>query len=72
MKNTKLNRRKFLRNSSLGFLGAGLFGKKSLAAPFQDQENELPKIKEYRTLGRTGFKVSDISCGSYLNESVAC
>ena len=70
MKNTKLNRRKFLRNSSLGFLGAGLLGKKSLATPFQDQENELPKIKEYRTLGRTGFKVSDISCGAYLNESV--
>jgi predicted aldo/keto reductase-like oxidoreductase len=70
MKNTKLNRRKFLRNSSLGFLGAGLLGKKSLAAPFQDQENELPKIKEYRTLGRTGFKISDIGCGSPPNESV--
>lgn len=63
MKSNRLNRRNFLRSTSLGFLGAGLLGKKSLAAPFQDQENELPKIKEYRTLGRTGFKVSDISCG---------
>jgi hypothetical protein len=25
---------------------------------------ESPKIKEYRTLGRTGFKVSDISIGT--------
>ncbi|MEW6355599.1 MAG: aldo/keto reductase [Planctomycetota bacterium] len=26
---------------------------------------EGPKVKEYRTLGRIGVKVSDISCGSY-------
>ena len=70
MKSSRLNRRNFLRNTSLGVLGAGFLGKKSLAAPFQDQENDLPKIKEYRTLGRTGFKVSDISSGMFSNESV--
>ena len=64
MKSNRLNRRNFLRNTSLGFLGAGLLGNKGLANPIQDQENELPKIKEYRTLGRTGFKVSDISIGA--------
>jgi len=63
MKSNRLNRRNFLRNTSLGVLGAGLLGNKGLANPIQDQENELPKIKEYRTLGRTGFKVSDISSG---------
>ncbi len=66
MKSNRLNRRKFLRNTSLGFLGAGFFGKNSFASSVQDQENELPKIKEYRTLGRTGFKVSDIGCGPVL------
>ena len=70
MKSNRLNRRNFLRNTSLGFLGAGLLGNKGLANPIQDQENELPKIKEYRTLGRTGFKVSDISSGMISNESV--
>ena len=70
MKNHKLNRRNFLRNTSLGFLGAGLLGKTGFANSIQDQENELPKIKEYRTLGRTGFKISDISCGIFSNESV--
>lgn len=70
MKNHKLNRRNFLRNTSLGFLGAGLLGKKGLANPIHDQENELPKIKEYRTLGRTGFKVSDIGIGFPFNDAV--
>ncbi len=70
MKNSRLNRRNFLRNTSLGFLGAGLLGNDGLASPIQDQENELPQIREYRTLGRTGFKVSDIGCGMISNESV--
>jgi len=63
MENHKLNRRKFLRNSSLSVLGAGLLGEKSFANSLQDQDDEIPKIREYRTLGRTGFKVSDIGCG---------
>jgi len=70
MKNHKLNRRNFLRNTSLGFLGAGLLSKTGFANSIQDQENELPKIKEYRTLGRTGFKVSDIGSGIFSNESI--
>jgi len=53
MKNHKLNRRRFLRNSSLGFLGAGLLGKKSFALPPVNEDDEIPKIREYRTLGRT-------------------
>jgi len=70
MKNQKLNRRNFLRNSSLGILGAGLLGKKGFANPFHNQEHELPKIKEYRTLGRTGFKVSNIGFGRPTNPAV--
>jgi len=70
MKSPKFNRRNFLRNTSLGFLGAGLVGKKGFATPSQEQDDELPKIKEYRTLGRTGFKVSDIGTGIILSENL--
>ena len=70
MKNRKLNRRNFIRNTSLGFLGAGLFGKKVLATPPPFQENEFDKIKGYRRLGRTGALVSDIGSGVPYNESI--
>ena len=46
MRNNRLNRRNFLRNTSLGFLGAGLLGNKGFTSPIQDQENEIPRIKE--------------------------
>jgi len=70
MKNNKVNRRKFLRNSSLGFLGAGLLGEKSFSSPVLDQDNEKPRINEYRTLGRTGFKVSNIGFGRPTNPAI--
>jgi len=67
-----MNRRNFLKNSALG-VGAALgtdlvFG--------QEQQPTTPapqpelKIKGYRTLGRTGFKVSDISCGYIKDPAV--
>jgi len=43
--------------------------KSSQAAP-QTAAEAPPKIKEYRALGRTGFKVSDISCGFIMDEGV--
>ena len=72
MKTNKHNRRKFLRNSSLGILGAGLLGEKGFSQSQSEKKYELPKIKEYRMLGRTGFKVSDIGCGPAIlaNENV--
>ena len=63
MNNQKLKRRNFLRNTSLGFMGAALLGKNGFTAPSQDPDYKLPKIKEYRTLGRTGSRVSDIGLG---------
>ena len=66
----KLKRRNFLRNTSLGIMGATIPGKSGFTAPSQDPDNEPLKIKEYRTLGRTGFKVSDISSGTLSNEAV--
>jgi len=71
MKNYRLTRRNFLRNSSIGFIGAGMIpaGEKLLSG-IEDSDPEIAVIKEYRLLGRTGFSVSDISSGSPRNETL--
>ena len=51
-----LNRRQFL-GSSMAALAGGAF------RPLPPEATPPPKIKEYRVLGRTGFKVSDIGLG---------
>jgi len=67
-------RRQFIKKSALGVLGAGLAGGRALATagqPASQAPADAPiKIKEYRTLGRTGFQVSDISCGYIMDEGV--
>jgi predicted aldo/keto reductase-like oxidoreductase len=68
----EMKRRHFLRNSALGIVGAGIIGSGQTAYP---QETKTPpsegaKIKAFRTLGRTGFKVSDISTGGPMNEGI--
>ncbi len=63
----KLNRRNFLQAFSSGLLGIGLAGKKdafSLTTETNQAETPFPKIQKYKTLGRTGLKVSDVSCGA--------
>ncbi|MBL7113865.1 MAG: aldo/keto reductase, partial [Bacteroidales bacterium] len=73
MAKQNLGRRKFIRNSSLGFLGAGLAaaGKAKLSNPPADKPaDEKVKIKQYRTLGRTGFNISDLSSGAPRNETI--
>lgn len=64
MRDKKITRRGFVRGSTalLGSLGLGdarrLFGQPT------GQASPGLKIKEYRTLGRTGFRCSDIGFGS--------
>ena len=69
--NKKLNRRSFLRNSSIGVLGAGLFGNECLAANITNQKNELPRKIVYRTLGKTGIRVPVIGMGILTSGSPA-
>jgi predicted aldo/keto reductase-like oxidoreductase len=64
-----LNRRQFLKTSALGAIGAGWGGKRAQAQAVADKTGG-PRIKEYRVLGRTGFKVSDIGAGSIMNDAV--
>jgi aryl-alcohol dehydrogenase-like predicted oxidoreductase len=65
MKKSILNRRAFLTKSSIGFAGTGLWGSEIFKAYLPSQPAEEPaRIKDYRMLGRTGFNVSDIGCGT--------
>ena len=63
-----LNRRSFIQQSALGLIGGGAITQTELNAKKNLQDShtaEMPRIKEYRTLGRTGFKVSDIGTGDF-------
>lgn len=68
----QVDRRGFLKTSTLGVIGAGAVGtgllraddKKQGKPTGKEEKPKFPKIKEYRMLGRTGFKVSDISLGT--------
>ncbi|MDQ1351003.1 MAG: uncharacterized protein QG657_1305 [Acidobacteriota bacterium] len=71
-----MNRRNFLKNSAMGVVGAGVLGQAPLLNA-EDKTVKTPatavapeKIKAYRTLGRTDFKVSDIATGGNPNPAV--
>lgn len=76
MKAKRISRRNFLAKSSFSIVGVGASGglfkstRNDDSSPsINDEEN---KVKEFRILGRTGFKVSDIGCGpvSISNENL--
>jgi uncharacterized protein len=63
---TPVNRRTFIKKSAVAALGAGWAagqGGAQTASSAAAPQEAPPKIKEYRVLGRTGWKVSDISAG---------
>ncbi len=61
---TPVSRRQFLLAGGAAAAASGLPG-----IARADEEKEKPQIKSYRTLGRTGFKVSDISIGGAGKEA---
>ncbi|MFC2158313.1 aldo/keto reductase [Acidobacteriota bacterium] len=63
-KGFELSRRGFIKSSAAAAAGLGLMGTEKLAGAEKQPDGGKPKIREYRTLGRTGFKVSDISFGA--------
>ena len=59
------NRRNFIKTSAIGIAGLGIPGKGNLLYGETEETTTLfPKIKKYNTLGRTGFKASDIGLGT--------
>jgi aryl-alcohol dehydrogenase-like predicted oxidoreductase len=73
MKKTKgINRREFLKNSAFGIVGTGIAGTgtSSVAGENGSSLSSPQEIKDYRKLGRTGFKASDISLGGVTNVDV--
>ena len=71
-RNRKVSRRSFLGRGAASLVGAGiglagssgaLAGRPGPQAENKEKTDEKPAIKEYRTLGRTGYKVSDIAFG---------
>lgn len=63
MNEFKTSRRKFLKNTSLSVLGAGLLGRNTHAMTDADRKEESPKKLIYRTLGKTGMRVPVIGMG---------
>lgn len=57
-----MKRRDFL-TFSVGTIGVTI-GNKGKEIFSKDSEKEAPRIKKYRSLGDTGLKVSDVSCGA--------
>ncbi|MFP4019000.1 MAG: hypothetical protein ACLFUH_07100 [Bacteroidales bacterium] len=73
MKNKGTNRRHFIRNLSLALMGTTVFSRKAFSIGSDQLSKESldnKKIIQYKTLGRTGFKVSDIASGAPKNETV--
>jgi predicted aldo/keto reductase-like oxidoreductase len=65
-----MNRRRFLKTSAVSIAGAGLFSSAEPGLSEEKNNTAQVKIKEYRTLGRTGFKASDIGVGKPFDAAV--
>lgn len=68
-KKIELSRRSFIKASSFGLIGSGFADGKGWAHSRENGKPEV-KIKDYRILGRTGFKVSDLALGYVQDEGV--
>ncbi len=67
------NRRAFIKNTSLGAMATPflLRGKNHTDENLPGEgDTDSPLIKSYKTLGRTGFRVSDISIGTPPSEAI--
>jgi len=77
-KKTHLGRRRFLKESVFGLFSASIATKavwaktkqSSQADSRQTKDKSQPKIKAFRILGRTGFKISDLAIGSVYEEGL--
>src|SRR5512135_175849 len=61
-----IDRRGFLKTSMTGAVAAGLLARsgRTQDRTSSPSENERPRIRGHRVLGRTGFRVSDVGAGT--------
>lgn len=62
-----LKRRQFMTSIASGAVGLGIAGRLQAGTsrgPAEGQGSAAPKIKKSNDLGKTGLKVSDVSCGA--------
>ena len=69
-KKNNMNRRNFIKASAASLTSAGLLLPTTGVFAAETAKETPVKIREYRTLGRTGFKASDISVGKPYNTAV--
>ena len=67
-KNLNLKRRDFLKSAAIGTVGISLTSPVNLLS--KAKADEQIKVKNFRTYGKTGFKVSDIALGGITNVPV--
>jgi predicted aldo/keto reductase-like oxidoreductase len=63
-KRNGMDRRDFIKTSAMGLAGVGTTLAAKPARAGQTAPAAAPKIKSYRSLGRTGFKASDMGIGT--------
>ncbi len=61
---SRVSRRGFMRSAGLAAVGGGVVSGRRLCGTVRAEQTAELKIREYRTLGRTGFRVSDIGFGT--------
>jgi predicted aldo/keto reductase-like oxidoreductase len=65
-----MKRRHFLGKSAAAVVGAGIAAQSGRSSVYGQGASVPAKIQEYRALGRTGFKVSDIAAGYIQDDGV--
>ncbi len=60
----QVGRRGFLKSTGMAVVGGGIMSGRVTRSAADEQQGMEIKVREYRTLGRTGFKVSDIGFGT--------
>ena len=64
---SRLRRRQFISSLTAGAIGLGVAGRlrgEVASVPQGQKASSTPKVIKYNVLGKTGLKVSDVSCGA--------
>ncbi|MFC1628636.1 aldo/keto reductase [Gemmatimonadota bacterium] len=59
----RFSRRGFMKSTGMAVVGSGVVAGRPAGGRGKERQDQDLKIRQYRTLGRTGFKVSDIGYG---------